>query len=320
MPTETRYHLPMNLKSILSSALAAFPSLRPEDQPKLPWAKLIESYMTVPDVYKDFFEPFQADPRRFPYTVLTPSYEDHQHPTTGKLITILGPEIFILEDIGDAFMQLCYPISEISYVEQGTKLLYSWLKIYGMTGHDGLKTTTLNFNSVTDYLFEPILKCIRPNPISTNDTNLSPEIEKFAHLAQVNYKFMNYARRSLLGGEKVIHTFLQPEIRKVKLAFLGKSFYRIISATHITILTDQELIVIQEEANCSDQTRYGGIWDYIPLNKIASLTYSEKDKGLLELSVNLTEGTQLDFIFQAYARPEVDRLIDQYKQLVTIQF
>ena len=85
-------------------------------------------------------------------------------------------------------------------------------------------------------------------------------------------------------------------------------------------MRDQELIVIQEEANRSDQTRYGGIWDYIPLNKIASLTYSEKDKGLLELSVNLTKGTQLDFIFQAYARPEVDRLIDQYKQLVTIQF
>lgn len=319
MPTGTRNSSHLSWRSILHSVIAALPSLSSREKTKLPWASLIESYATVPEVYTDFFDPLRTAGRDFPYTVLTPAYENFIHPTTEKLISDLGNEIYVLERSGNTFTSLCYPIQGIIYVERGTMLLDSWLKICGMTGNDGQKTITLKFNSVTDSLFKPILKCIRPRSTSANTADLSSELEKFDHLAQTNYKFMSYARRSLLGDEKVIHTLLQPEIRQVKLAFLGKSYNWTISPTHITILTDQELIVIHEEANSSDQTRYGGIWDFIPLNKIISLTCSEQRKDLLELSVNLTNAAQLDFIFQASARPEIERLIDQFNKLALIQ-
>jgi hypothetical protein len=319
MPTETQNHTHLNLRSILDSALAALPSLRPSEQSGLTWARLIKTYEDLPDVYKNFFEHIQRDGQDFPYTVLTPSYEGLLHPTTEKLIIVLGPEIYILESSGNAFKSYCYPIATINYVERGTKLLHSWLDICGVTDHGGLKTTTLKFNSVTDYLFSPILKCIRPTSTLANGTDPGYELEKFDHLAQVNYKFMRYARRSLLGGEKVIQSLLQPEIREVKLAFLGKSYYRTVSPTHITILTDRELIVIREDENWSDETRYGGIWDFIPLNKIDSLNYSENGDNLLELSIHIAGGALLHFIYHASSKPEIDTLINQYNNLALIQ-
>ena len=319
MPTGTRNSSHLSWRSILHSVIAALPSLRSREKTRLPWASLIESYTTVPEVYTDFFDPLRTAGRDFPYTVLTPAYENFIYPTTEKLISDLGNEIYVLERSGNTFTSLCYPTQGIIYVERGTMLLDSWLKICGLTGQDGLKTTTLKFNTVTDFLFAPILKCIRFASVSDNDAVLSSELKKFDHLSHVNYKFMNYAKRSLLGDEKVIQTFLQPEIRKAKLPFLGKSYNRTISPTHITILTDQELIVIREDENWRDQTRYGGIWDFIPLNKIVSLNYSEKGEDLLELSIHLTEGACLNFLNQTSTKPEIERLIAQLNKLALIQ-
>ena len=58
---------------------------------------------------------------------------------------------------------------------------------------------------------------------------------------------MNYAKRSLLGGEKVIQAIFQPEIRARVFTVLGKSFYRMVSPAKAIIFTDGELIAIREE-------------------------------------------------------------------------
>ena len=209
----------------------------------------------------------------FPYTVFTPSRDGFFHRSTEKLICILGQEIYVLEGRENTFEAQCYPIEGISYVEVKDILLDSHFKISGVTKQGVPASSTIKFNSVGDYLFTPILKRIRLATVDSRDAAQNSESDKFDHLVRLNYKFMNYARHSLLAGEKVIHFILQPEIRVPVVKILGKTYYRAISPTHMSILTDRELITISEDEPKNRAIgKYGGIWTYIQLNKIVSLT------------------------------------------------
>jgi hypothetical protein len=284
---------------------------------KSSWAKPIKSYADVPDVYKDFFGPFLANGREFPYTILTPSYEKFIHKTSEKLICDGGCEIIVLEKSENTFETQCYPVGGISYVEFRTALLASSFKICGMTNQGGYTSSTLKFNTVTDYLFAPILKRVRPAPVNSKILVQNTEKKKFDCLADVNFKFMNLARHSLLEGEKVIQFILQPEIQEKLLTFLNKTYYRTISATHMSILTDRELIVIREDTTQRKDDRYGGFWDYIPLRKIKSLSMSERNNSLLALIVQLPENTEFEILFQDTAREELNQLLGRFKELTT---
>jgi hypothetical protein len=288
-----------------------------DEQTRSSWAKPIASYDAVPAVYKDFFGPLQADGREFPYTVLTPSYEGFIHRTTEKLVCDFGHEIYVLERSRNTFEAQCYPFERISYIEFRTVLLDAYIKISGVTKYGVAASSIFRFNSVTDYLFTPILERIRLATVDSKGAAQNSELEKFDHLVRLNYKFMNYARRSLLGGEKVIHSVLQPEIRVSLLTVLGKTYYRTISPTHMSILTDRELIMLREEERRSGNERYGGVWDYIPLNKIVTLSLSEKDSSLLVFSIQLPENARLEYLFQASAKREVNQLLDRFRELTT---
>ena len=80
------------------------PKRNDAEMTKSSWAKPIKSYADVPDVYKEFFDPFLADKREFPYTVLTPSYEKFIHKTSEKLICDSGCEIIVLEKSGNVVL------------------------------------------------------------------------------------------------------------------------------------------------------------------------------------------------------------------------
>jgi hypothetical protein len=312
-----KLHMPWGRGKIPS--IAGLPKLLSSAElTRLSWAIRIESYADVPDIYKSFFKPFLKSEKGFPYTVLTPSHERFIHKQSESLISTFGHEIYVLEKNGSTFETQCYPIDGISYVEFKTALLASSFKICGMTSQEVHTSSTLIFNSITDYLFKPYLKKARLVAIDTENSAKTLESEKFDHLAYVNYKFMNFAKNSLLGGEKVLYSILQPEIKDVFLTFLRKTFYRTISPTHMSILTNRELITIQEEVVRETQNRYGGIWDYIPLNKIISLSVSERTGDLLVLTVQLPEDTSFEILFQASAKEELNQLLDRFKEFIVI--
>ena len=302
-------------RQIHDSRIPWVPRLNAGEQTKLTWAKAIESYEGVPEVYKEFFEPHFSNGQAFPYTVLTPAFETLGYRITGKLVCAFDHEILILERNGNAFTAQYYPLAGISHVEVSSMLLDSRVKISGVTGQGVPTSSTVRFNSVTDYLFTPILKRIRLATVLSKDVVRGSELDKFDHWIRLNYKFMNFARRSLLGGEKVIHAMLQPEIRVSVFTILGKTYYRTISPTHVCILTDRELILIQEEMLQGREDKYGGIWEYIPLNKIATLSVSTKNDNLLALSIQLPENERLEYLFQASMKEEVDQLLDRFGEL-----
>lgn len=293
------------------------PKYNAEEQTKLSWAKIVESYAVVPKTYKDFFEPLITAGIEFPHTVLTPTREGFMQWTTEKLVCDLGSEICVLEGKGNTFEAQRYPIKGISYVEAGMALLKSSIKITGVTDKGVPASSVFQFNSVTDFLFTPILKRIRNSNGDPKWNTQKSEMEDFDHWARSNFKFMNYARRSVLTGDRVVHSILQPEILKDKVTILGKTYYKTISPTHACILTNRELIMIREEVNRRGDDRYGGVWDYIPLNKIANLSLREMNGDLFSLLIELPEDEQIEFLYQSTAKEEVNMLLHRFRELTT---
>jgi hypothetical protein len=301
-------------RQVKPSSAGSQPRLSASEQTRLSWAKAVNSYAEVPEVFKPFFEPYASSQRGFPYTVLTPSLQILTHSTVEKLISDLGGEIAILERSGSAYEAQRFPLDGISYVEVTIVLLDSRIKITGVTKQGVNASTTVRFNSVTDYLMAPILERMRLGEDASAQGAPRSEMDKFDGWAKLNFKFMNFARGSLLGGENVMHAVLQPEVRVRRIGLMGMSFYQTVAPALAVILTDRELITIRDDLHKYGANRYGGIWDYIPLDKIAAASLSEKDTGLLALSIALPEGARLEYLFQAAARPELEALLDGLRE------
>jgi hypothetical protein len=295
--------------------LELLPKVSALQQTKMSWARPIKSYTDVPLIYKNFFEPFLTKKRVFPYTVLTPSYEGYIHRTTEKLVCDFDSEVHILENHGDTYETHCYPYKEIFYVEARTILLYSSITISGVTKAGVPTSSTFEFNSTTDFLFTPILERIRFAFLDSQNTFSGPEIEEFNQLNKLNFKFMNYAKRSLLKGEKAFQSIFQPEIREKIIHLLGKTYYRRIFPTHLGILTDRELIMIREEYKPRGDDIYGGIWNFIHLNKIEALSLRDKGTDILEMTIQLPDQVKLEYLYQVSKKQEVNQLLERFTEL-----
>lgn len=286
------------------------PLLTGAKQTMMSWAKVIESYEMVPEVYKPFFKTLPGGILSFPYTVLAPPLHGFRHKTTEKLICEANNTIYVLERTSTGFTAKGYPLKAIRDVEMGSILLYSWITLSGVT-HEGVSSfSTVEFNAVTSERFTPFVSKIRPGTGGAGAPELRAEQAKFNDLISASFKFMNYARSSLVPGEKVLYTLWQPEIRERINIVFSLPFYQTISTAHLTILTDKELILIRDDERVTPHrgTRYGGVWQYIPLRNIASASLSRQPEGLLTLSIKLSPNGHLDRIFALSSQTEVEQL------------
>jgi hypothetical protein len=313
MPTDLRKAVQSTWSQAYSSTISRLPSLSNDEQTRLSWAKPIQSISETPPAYKDFFETTLPD-GTFPYTVLTPAYQRIGHHTTEKLICDFGDKIYVLERRENTYDAQCYSLRGISFIEARTILLDSSIKITGLTEKGVPASSTLRFNTVTDFLFTPLVEKMRAGGAGSKEAVQPCELEKFNGWALQNNKFMNFAKRSLLGGETVIHTILQPEIRANQWTFLGRTHYKIISPALMSILTDRELIMFSETARRWGEAKYGGIWDYVALDKITSLCLSEVESGLMSFSIQLTNADRLKYLFQASAQQELEEMLSRFRE------
>ena len=314
MLSKMRDTIAETLRQFFNQALAWLPIVNAEERSLASWAIRIKSYADLPTKYQDFFKPYATGERPFPYVLRTPSYEGYLHRASEKLVYVMGEEVYILEASGDDYKTICYPFADIAYIETRTVLLDSSIKLSGVTRQGERVAISFRFNSVTDHLFIPILNSIRLAGADPQSTVQSSELEKFDHWARVNYKFMNYARRSLLAGETVFQAILQPKISVKVMQVLGKAYYRTLSPPHATILTDWELIVIREEQRQRGD-EYGGLWDFISLDKIAALALEGRVDGLLKLTISLPDEESLAYLFEAALKPELEQFLEKFREV-----
>jgi len=141
-----------------------------------------------------------------------------------------------------------------------------WIKIIILSGHDEFDYAKVAIKiGVTEYLLKPIssddlIEVLKKVALSLDQE--SKERESLKDLKEQAEESLILLRekfllRLVMGGEKVIHSILQPEIRESMFTVLGKTYFRTISPPHMSILTDRELIMIREELTRRKEDRYG---------------------------------------------------------------
>jgi hypothetical protein len=282
------------------------------------WSKVIESYETVPVIYKVFFETQFTDNQPFPYVVFTPSLVKPRGKTNENLVCDAYDAIHILERNGSQIVTKSYPYQTVCTVEVGSILLSSWLTISGITSAGEASVSTINFNTTSTRYFETFLNKLRPVTHGVGEAEFNAEKDKFNYLSAINFKLMNFGRSSLVHGEIVLHSLLQSEIREPIWTFLGSMFQRTISPAHLTILTNQELILIQDIEHSRETPRppYGGVWHYIPLRSIKSALLSEAENERLTLSITVSPDKTIEKLFVVSSKPELVKLCAQLQKRI----
>ncbi len=282
------------------------------------WSRVIETREDIPAVYKSYFDERFCSSSPFPYVILTPALDKFVRKTTEKLICDTDDALYIFERSEHQIHLNCYPYHDIYGVELGIVLLDSWLTISGKTNQGQVSVSTIQFNTTSLRYFADILNKLRSAPAEVDQVRLAAERDKFDYLSATDFKFMNYGRESLVSGETVLRILPQPEIRQPLLTMLGKVFYRILSLAHLSIITDRELILIQEaERNKkSHLSRYGGIWQFLPLSSLETVTLSETANDRLTLSLQCYFGKTIDRLFDASQRPELEQFCSQLQTLI----
>ncbi len=227
--------------------------------------------------------------------------------------------LWILERVGSQVTAKSFPYQSIEQVETGNILLYSWLTLRGLTSEGLPGSVTIEYNpAVGERHLAVFLHKIRPQPREVEAASFAAEKNKFNYLANLNFKFMNYGRSSLICGETVLDSLFQPEIREPAWSLPGWTFYRSLSPAHLTILTNQELILLREDEH-SQETRggkYGGIWQYLPLRSLTSVSVAQNGAKWLTLRLKLTSNQTLEKLFDLSNQPALEKLAEQLKALL----
>jgi len=280
------------------------------------WSKIIESYEAVPNIYKSYLKSYTGEGKIFPYTILSPALEKFLLKTTEKLVFERDDAIHILERAGNRIVEKSYPYKNVSLLEVGNILLSSWMVVSGITSEGVHSSSTIDFNAATgERLFSVFLKKMRPASLDADESAFAAEKNKFDALADSNFKFMNYGRASLVYGEKVLQIILQPKIREPLWKFAGWTIHRTVSLAHLTILTDKELILIRDDERGEEikGVKYGGVWQYIPLKSIRSITLVDAPNSRLSLTITLSSGDTIKKVFNVSRQPELEQFRDKIK-------
>lgn len=283
-----------------------------ELQDKKNWSVLLNQYDEVPKDYKDFYIPFVKEDKPFPYSVLTPSFDNLGSHSTEKLLCLTDQKLYVVNKNETLETALKFSFNQINHIQFRSVLLDSNLLITGTDDQGNPISTEVRFNTVSESLFKKIVKLIRQNSFSGQSNN---EHFSFDEFRTVNFKFANFAQHCLIPGEKVIQLIWQPELLisffHLHIPLLSRAFFpRRVFPNHLLMLTDQELIHISEDNQYSHLDRYGGKWDYIPLAKIKKTMLKPDQDGILTLSIELSEIQRLETRYLPKLGAELEHLVN----------
>ena len=173
------------------------------------WSRVIHSASEAPLPFQEFLQNLESQTSAFPYAVFAPSLGRllHKHPE--KMIYKTDSGWIVAENGGNELTMKEYPLGNIRDIEMGRILLFSWITISGKTEDGAFESSTIEFNATSERYYLPFLRQFRSVPDEVEDAWLRVEEDKFKRLASDNFKFMNYARSSLKGSEKVIRFIWQ---------------------------------------------------------------------------------------------------------------
>jgi hypothetical protein len=303
-------------KGVYQSTVAQLELLTADEITRLSWARMVESYQALPEIYRLYLDSQLAGIQPFPTCILTPTFQGFLRQENEKLVFLLNDRLHVIERTRDGLNPISFALTDIDRIELGVILLKAWLTISGVDQHGRAGAVTLRFNAISERLFYPLIercRCAQLRQPGQEPADLNIERARFDPLEQHNFKFMNYARRSLLPGEHVHGYMLQAEMRRPSLVIMGRGLWqRTISPAHLCILTEHELILIRDDPESlkgCDDGRYGGVWNFIPLAHIASVQLAADRFGDPLLALTLRNGSRVESLFAPGQRDELRDLV-----------
>lgn len=275
------------------------------------WPRQIKAYEELPKQYQHFFEVFQDGRIPLPYVIFVPAMQWRKRNCKEKLLCLTASEISIYERDNEDIFKEGLTFESIHFIEEGTVLLYSWIKVHGNA--DGkLKTIQVEFNTVTKNLFHPVILELRKGALGYEDKKNEPNNTRIAQLKEKSYKFMNYGLDSLLPGQAIKALMFQPSVYEKAYLF----FERLLSPAQLHLLTAEEYILIQEEEDKkNDKSQYSGIWTYIPLKNLRNIKVRPiAAQGLIELSLEGYYSQKIQATLGSGAKEDLKDYLQQVEQ------
>jgi hypothetical protein len=278
--------------------------------------RVISSYDEIPT---GFLAAFPGGDEGFPYTVLIPAADASlfQESPNPQMLCLYKDRLVNLEALQDGVETHEYALKSITSVEHGRVLLNSWLTIHSASRHK-----TFNFTSTVDQVFSPMIKAIRgtSGEHETEDSaaQTREEATKLGYLWKLNIKYFNYAKQSLAPGATIRASVYQGDIPLSKLNFFKKPVFSSHLSGHLAMLTDRELVFIKESEEIREihDTSYGGVFSYIPLEKIKSVAFESNNDKKVDclMNIQLVDGKYYQFQFSTATAVQLDAFKDACAQ------
>lgn len=259
------------------------------------WAKHIETYDAIPVYLRDTVEQDISFEKHFPYIVFCPSDRYGWRVANEKMLCLMGKTILYYEKAKNNLEMKKCCFEEVIGIEEGHVLLYSWIKITGL--FSGIPDTIfIEFNTVMERLFIKVLDTLRKEINHIDTESCGAELDKFNYLYNIDFKFGNHGKSSILGNEKVLWIVYQKKMKMKRNLFIYRN---VIPESYIIVLTDKELIVVSDrDARKYWQPKTGSVWTYYPLCQVKGIQLTEGDHEETMKMVTCIGNEQIQRTFQ----------------------
>ena len=275
------------------------------------WAIKINHPEKIPAAFQQSMEQILKESADFPYVISAPKNEKTGKPERDTLLVMTEEAVWVLVDQEHKVAVVRFPMEGVQAVQMGTVLLQSWVKICGKS-EGNFECAAVYYDTVMEELFVPVLDHVRAKMLRMTLEGPEPQVDELNYLKDVSLKFYNYGVQSLLPGQKVCCSVYQPKVDEENVKKSGKHEM----APHLFVLTENELILIQEteQEERSATQKYSGIWTYFPISQIARFDVETQEDGKWMRASVCAEGQEpVQVVIDPRNRQAIQVLANQLK-------
>jgi hypothetical protein len=277
-------------------------------------SRIIDSCEEVPEYFMDGFKYSCLSCLEFPYSVYVVKLQDKEEEMYSQLITASEDGLYIFERKNNRVTLNQYNYEELIFIKKENGDLHSMIEIKGMINGRVFKNE-IEFDNKDEDIFDFMITSIRMKGKLTLDFEEDQEekygednyeLLKLGYFKDSNLKLYNYCVESLISGRKIKKTVFQKKLVKKRL----KLIKRVLTTSHIIILTSDELIIVEEgkSKRRSPEANIGGYWYFIPVSQITSMDIKSSDNLLLTLTIRLKGNEQIEMIYENPNRTQLEQL------------
>ena len=280
-----------------------------------PRPQVIKNWQDLPAQYKEVF----SAQENMPYTLYLPGSTSIFFPRKDTLIVLYQNKLVLYEGNGASGTEIAF--DQIQRVDHGKMIFSFWLNIF-CNG----QRYTIPYNASGDRCFAPILPSLRLRSYQEEKHDVTQddylERKKLHWLSTMHYKFLYASQKSLLPGQRIVDVLFQPSYtlkKNMSIPFLSNTT---IYNPHLCILTEKELILLQERNPTRTATydQYSVRRIFIPCHKIRNVELREDgNHEMVTLTLSLRDSTSLPLSFTkenekagAFVKALQERLSETY--------